>query len=736
MSVTFTRTGAQIEEIHNTVDDPKSNVQFSDDIRTIAGEYRGLWPDTGGSANKGDTYQTQLSGAPTGQYFTALQNTTVDPVSDNVNWRSAPSFPQFDAIDISGLSSSTDNRNFIYSLGSDVYVGKGYTIRCNFLPDDDVRIFKGEGVVLSLDQWGNEHSFDVFLANNGSVKSPNQLINQGCKLGSNVGIGILGDSVTSGAFSTGWSNPPVDGSNNFSSTNYNHSASGSGGFDSWFRSFITQVNGISGVNAVSGFNCSLGGQKLIDGWAHRNYDYGFFQNAAYNNRNPDVLYIAMGINDDTDINGNADVLKYLDEFDKLIRKAWGYRSSVGLISISNVNLTIQYLEGTVKKYLMEKYPQLSYIDLAEHLDRYKRSGDMDIQTMWRDPTRGYNIIHPQTELHRFMGGAAAYDVLRSNVHLASIGSKLIVSSQNDALCTSGANVNMMPTLQDVSGSYLDELKGWATWLTPSATAAINYWIWVEDTQTSMIVFEPTQHDYTTADRTNTVSVVAHDVFNTPEVYNLGSNGLASFSDYKTLKVSRLRYGLNRVRVLIGGNPSKVYAPALFFQKSVENTVVGRISQNLPPESLSPVSLLGVKPNLLDIRFQPTSAEGESSDIIDSSSLTRFGYVEFSSNNNCGLSIFSKSKADKGVYCIKTSDTNMDIKESDGSLIQSITGDFSGSIILSWASTLSESRVDVTDTSGTFTRVTLDFKFRGGGCDAVNESLSTRLLSVFGGYLFG
>lgn len=49
--------------------------------------YQGLWPDTGGIANKGDTYQTQASGTPTGQYFTALQNTTVDPVGDDVNWR-------------------------------------------------------------------------------------------------------------------------------------------------------------------------------------------------------------------------------------------------------------------------------------------------------------------------------------------------------------------------------------------------------------------------------------------------------------------------------------------------------------------------------------------------------------------------------------------------------------------------------------------------------------------------
>ncbi|CAM0054858.1 hypothetical protein VPHF89G1_0038 [Vibrio phage F89 g1] len=52
-------------------------------------DYQGLWPNSGGSANKGETWQTQTGGTPTGQYFTALQNTTVDPVGDNVNWRRA-----------------------------------------------------------------------------------------------------------------------------------------------------------------------------------------------------------------------------------------------------------------------------------------------------------------------------------------------------------------------------------------------------------------------------------------------------------------------------------------------------------------------------------------------------------------------------------------------------------------------------------------------------------------------
>ncbi len=57
--------------------------------------YRGLWPNTGGSANKGETWQTQTGGTPTGQYFTALQNTTVDPVGDDVNWRSVVSVDSF-----------------------------------------------------------------------------------------------------------------------------------------------------------------------------------------------------------------------------------------------------------------------------------------------------------------------------------------------------------------------------------------------------------------------------------------------------------------------------------------------------------------------------------------------------------------------------------------------------------------------------------------------------------------
>jgi hypothetical protein len=54
---------------------------------SVPQDYQGLWPDSGGSALKDQTYQTQEGGVPTGFYFTALQDTSVDPVSDNINWQ-------------------------------------------------------------------------------------------------------------------------------------------------------------------------------------------------------------------------------------------------------------------------------------------------------------------------------------------------------------------------------------------------------------------------------------------------------------------------------------------------------------------------------------------------------------------------------------------------------------------------------------------------------------------------
>lgn len=122
-------------ELNNTVDGINDTATQVDADATSAAQsasaaeaaasglnYQGLWPDTGGIAEKGDTYQTQVSGTPTGQYFTALQNTTVDPAGDNVNWReiiSNKSITDAQGEVVGGLVFNGANEEFV-SLGDTV----------------------------------------------------------------------------------------------------------------------------------------------------------------------------------------------------------------------------------------------------------------------------------------------------------------------------------------------------------------------------------------------------------------------------------------------------------------------------------------------------------------------------------------------------------------------------------------------------------------------------------------
>ncbi|AUR97676.1 coil containing protein [Vibrio phage 1.243.O._10N.261.54.B5] len=94
-------------DINQAVADAEQSATDAQDAADSIGRYQGLWPDSGGSADKGDTYQTQVSGTPTGQYFTALQNTTVDPVSDDVNWREVVSGSSIGLQEVTATDSTT-----------------------------------------------------------------------------------------------------------------------------------------------------------------------------------------------------------------------------------------------------------------------------------------------------------------------------------------------------------------------------------------------------------------------------------------------------------------------------------------------------------------------------------------------------------------------------------------------------------------------------------------------------
>ncbi|MXR98564.1 hypothetical protein GTJ66_23290, partial [Enterobacter hormaechei] len=215
------------------------------------------------------------------------------------------------------IDSTTDNRAAVYAYTGQIYVPKGVQLRCNFLPDDDVTKFTGEGKILTRDPWGNEHVFDVSLATHGSKYTAFNVINQFARRNTQCRVGIVGDSITDGAYGAGWVANPTDANGDLSSTNYDHN--GNGGAGSWFRTFTDWLNRFTknGAFIFKAENCASSGKRLIDGWANRNFDHGFFKNTAYGNVPPDVCFMSMGVND----NGQLDTLgfdQYLFRFEQFI----------------------------------------------------------------------------------------------------------------------------------------------------------------------------------------------------------------------------------------------------------------------------------------------------------------------------------------------------------------------------------------------------------------------------------
>lgn len=138
------------------------------------------------------------------------------------------------------IDSTTDNRAAVYAYTGQIYVPKGVQLRCNFLPDDDVTKFTGEGKILTRDPWGNEHVFDVSLATHGSKYTAFNVINQFARRNTQCRVGIVGDSITDGAYGAGWVANPTDANGDLSSTNYDHN--GNGGAGSRFRTFTDWLN--------------------------------------------------------------------------------------------------------------------------------------------------------------------------------------------------------------------------------------------------------------------------------------------------------------------------------------------------------------------------------------------------------------------------------------------------------------------------------------------------------------
>lgn len=477
-----------------------------------------------------------------------------------------------------------DNRDEIFTQSGKLYVPKGISIRCNLLPGDDVTKFVGEGKILTRDPWGNEHVFDVGLSNEGPKFTALGTIAQFAnKQGypstiADCHVGVIGDSITDGAYSSGWTPNPTDNDGNLNSTSYNHNLNG--GQYSWFRIFTDCLNMLSDstTNIFKAYNCGSSGKALATGWGYTNFDYGFFQNAAYGKKAPDVLFISLGFND----NGELPTLgfdAYFHEFEKLIRKSWGYGCPICFVTMNNNDAPKAFLESAIKKRIERLFPKVEFLDLSiATTDAYADIGAYSISDVAkRDGGTVFDQSHPSTIGHAYIGAYAAKEVLKERVYTAIKNKNLIPTTQLSFIglgYPSGARY--FPSISNLSGGdYLNALGGWGMITPNNENATCRYFVWSDTSDLAVILFEPYNPTYTSSGRVNQFSVILNDIRNAAYLSGaVASNGLASFAGKQTTCIGTLKKGLNIISVSYDGAPSRVYPPGLLFREQLTPLFTG------------------------------------------------------------------------------------------------------------------------------------------------------------------
>lgn len=624
-----------------------------------------------------------------------------------------------------------NNRSEIYGYKGNVFVPKNITVRCNLLPDDDVSIFKGEGKILTRDPWGNEHIFDVSLANNGSKFNVSDVINQHARSKKRCSVGVIGDSITDGAYSKDWSPNPTDSSGNLSSTNYNHNLNGGRG--AWFRTFTDWMNVIVSheENVFDAFNCSSSGKRLGDGWAYRNFDHGFFKNSAYGNKAPNICYLAMGVNDN-DIIESIGFDKYLFMFEQFIKKAWGYGCAVCLVSLNKNSYEWAYLEGAVKKGLSSILSSVEIMDLSiATTDVYTDIGSFNLSDIAKRPnTNIMDQTHPSTIGHQYIGSYAAKIVMSDRLFFAKKG-KCLVPSVTNSLFSIGypSNKKYQPSMTVLSGnSYLNSLSAWSFVEPSSENLTFRYFVWVDDKNLAINTFNAIAPSNTSTP-SSTCRVLCNDVRN--ENYISVKTSDASISGKDEKKVSYcgvLKKGLNKVDIIIGGEPTKAYPHALIFDNDIQEAFFGKAYIKLGRNSVS-TTYGRNKVFLSDFTssYDVSSVSNEAPDYYEGSPSRLVQRVSFSKLPVGYGVIFNHKMSSKSGLMIVRINSGVDIYSLyDGvaSKIQTSVCDVSGttSIVKTFNS--------ITITQSNNTDLNIDVSgYTGGGISIINHTGSNETAGI-------
>lgn len=633
------------------------------------------------------------------------------------------------------IDSTTDNRAAIYAYTGQIYVPKGVQLRCNFLPDDDVTKFTGEGKILTRDPWGNEHVFDVSLATHGSKYTAFNVINQFARRNTQCRVGIVGDSITDGAYGTGWVANPTDSNGDLSSTNYDHNSNGGAG--SWFRTFTDWLNRFTknGSFIFKAENCASSGKRLIDGWANRNFDHGFFKNTAYGNVPPDVCFMSMGVND----NGQLDTLgfdQYLFRFEQFIRKAWGYGCAVCVVSMNQNGSQWAALEASIKKHIERLFPAVEFLDLSQPVtEMYRDLGSYTLEDIARRPTDGtFDNTHFAPLGHQYIGAYAAKAVMPYRVHTAKKGNNFVPTVDNDIQpfgFPSGSTYSV--GMERLSGNtYLNGLTGWGVVSPATENLTIRYFVWCETSDISMVIFEPYNPTYVAAGRANSISIRQQDNRNAAFFSgNIASNGVSSFTNKLTTRTGILKKGLNQIEIVYDGTPSKVYPPALLFRGELNESCSQNASVFLAANATKGVyGQVRDKADLL-LAYGAETANDEAPDMYGATKSSNVQNVVLSALPvDCGVVFYYKPTSQSGVVAKRVA-TGIEISTMlFGALtvVGTLTCDVTGEVTLTAGLSGTTPTITVKPTSGaTVTQQVAGFS--GGKIGLINKGTSGLTLSV-------
>lgn len=433
-----------------------------------------------------------------------------------------------------------------------IYFPKGAYI-FNISPELDVSNFIGYGIIKTTDKWGHRHDFNVEWCEKGYPYTVKDIINHSLNLKKNCYIGMLGDSITDGAWADGWVINPTGADGNLNSTNYDHSKNG--GKNSWFVKFTNLLNEIE--NIFKPCNASLSGAKLIDGWAYRNYDYGFFQNQAYGNKAPEICYLAMGVNDAGQATSKEGYELYRKEFDKFIRKAWGYGSAVTLVSVNKIMPIWLYVENSLKRDLPKFYKGVEYIDVFNGLEKITVNGNYSFDELWKKTDGSIDTCHPQQIGHNIMGEYMfAYTMselmITNNSYIPNTNKIRIIGESGTKYEALMGGVGGIPYL-DKFGKYpYIELKEKTTF---------TYYIYNTESNKSLTVFHLYGYE-----GIGEINVKITNNGGTYAEYNFGK---PKINEYTSHLVPILAIGLNKIEITFNyintGKKVALYSPMLIIK---------------------------------------------------------------------------------------------------------------------------------------------------------------------------